>query len=359
MWNQKTYDRVFKTIKSEHLIVSLKYGNTDFFRYLALNPLTLHGQHKKIIEFQAKREWEGMGLYPSFVGWDYAHYLQQLKQNKQIVGIQVWAQTGGWAPAEWGRLTFLERSGFWNELNAFVTAQLYGNNYTTEEAIEAFCSFKKIENVTAFTHFLRLADVAIKNGLYISAFAAHPLYLRRIQLPPLTWVAWDNVLANGLTKQILTYAIKDRQSVIDEGEHAVEIVEQMIVMAQQIDLPNGIVDSLRFQLATFRLLAQIRRLIFGTLSDIERQQLNRDITAYQKRYPQHYRFSLNIQSNALGSHASMLLIPLLIRHQSAYRRFDYFLLRTSGLQRFIVHYYIKKTIPYLSTQAMGLESVFK
>jgi hypothetical protein len=56
----------------------LKYGDADFFRYLALNPLFFHGRQRKLIELLTRREDEGMGEYPSFVGWDYARDLADL-----------------------------------------------------------------------------------------------------------------------------------------------------------------------------------------------------------------------------------------------------------------------------------------
>jgi hypothetical protein len=56
MWRRQTYDKVFRALYSPRLILSMKYGETDFFRFLPLNPHFFHGPHGKIIEFQARRE---------------------------------------------------------------------------------------------------------------------------------------------------------------------------------------------------------------------------------------------------------------------------------------------------------------
>jgi tetratricopeptide (TPR) repeat protein len=41
----------------------LKYGDADFFRFRALNPLFFRGPQQKLIELQCRREYEGMGEY--------------------------------------------------------------------------------------------------------------------------------------------------------------------------------------------------------------------------------------------------------------------------------------------------------
>lgn len=129
----------------------MKFADTDFMRYLRLNPLFFRGPHKKIIELQTRREWEGMGELTSFVGWDYEKYLKALQGNDTFAGIHVWCQTGGWAA--WVNLTYLENSSFWNELNTEVTIALYQGK-TTSEAIALFCKKRSVTDVPTFTQLL-------------------------------------------------------------------------------------------------------------------------------------------------------------------------------------------------------------
>ena len=96
IWNPGTFRKVFDSIDSPSLVISMKYGESDFFRYLPLNPNFLESGHKKIIEFQARREYEGFGAYPSFVGWDIEDLLLQLQDAQNVIGASVWCQTGGW-----------------------------------------------------------------------------------------------------------------------------------------------------------------------------------------------------------------------------------------------------------------------
>ena len=95
MWNRKTFDEVFGRIYSDNLIVSHKYGETDFFRYLNMNPLFFDSPVRQIMELQSRREYEGFGEFPSFVGHDYERYARYLSTCENVVGISVWCQTGG------------------------------------------------------------------------------------------------------------------------------------------------------------------------------------------------------------------------------------------------------------------------
>jgi hypothetical protein len=53
-------------------------------------------KQRKIIELQARREYEGAGEYPSFIGWDRQHFAEELTEAENVLGMSVWCQTGGW-----------------------------------------------------------------------------------------------------------------------------------------------------------------------------------------------------------------------------------------------------------------------
>jgi hypothetical protein len=78
IWHRGTFARVFDGLDSTALVISLKYGESDFFRYLPLNAHFFRSPHRKLVELQARREYEGCGEYPSFVGYDYERYRQAL-----------------------------------------------------------------------------------------------------------------------------------------------------------------------------------------------------------------------------------------------------------------------------------------
>ena len=81
MWNRKTLNRLIRGIRSDFFVLSLKYGESDFFRYLNLSRNFRDLSVRFIVEFQTRREYEGFGSYPSFTGWEYRRYYRQIKQN--------------------------------------------------------------------------------------------------------------------------------------------------------------------------------------------------------------------------------------------------------------------------------------
>lgn len=357
IWNPDTYDRVFGSITSDALTVSLKFGDTDFMRYLPLNPLFFHGPHKKILELQTRREWEGMGTLPSFVGWDYERYLRQLDDAPLLVGIQVWCQTGGWAKRGWDNLTYLAGSSFWNELNTEVTLDLARLGTTTEQAIQAFCQRRSIADADRFIALLRHAEVAIKQGLYLPEFAHKQLYFRRTRIPPLLGFTWDTMLWSPLVRYIQCTLVQDPQAAIDDSTRTVEASKHMLPLAQALKLPDDAQQSLEFTYETMRLLAQIRRHTFQPFSSEKRAELHKDITRYEQRYPQHY----TLPKPPDGRHQWLprLLLPVVVRQRPSYRLWDRFLLRTSPLQLRLVRLLLRRTKSRLADQSMGFEVFFK
>ena len=125
LWHHGTLKRLLRGVNSSALVLSMKHGSSDFFRYLAVNTNIIVADTMKvatIVEFQARREYEGAGEFPAFVGNEHARVRDEVRKLPHVVGYSVWCQTGGWLPFK--RLTFLEPEGIWNEVNTAVTAQL-------------------------------------------------------------------------------------------------------------------------------------------------------------------------------------------------------------------------------------------
>ncbi|GMA23915.1 hypothetical protein GCM10025864_16740 [Luteimicrobium album] len=94
--NPASYEEVLGAIHDPHLIVSTKYSAGDFYSYLALNPTLAVGDQRRIVELQARREFEGQGALPDDLGaLDQAALQRFLAANPNVEGIWDWAQTGG------------------------------------------------------------------------------------------------------------------------------------------------------------------------------------------------------------------------------------------------------------------------
>lgn len=363
IWNQQTFDAAFASIASDALIISMKYGDTDFMKYLTLNPLFFKSPHKKIIELQTRREWEGMGTYPSFVGWDYNNYLQELKTNDAVIGIHVWCQTGGWAKKAWSNVTYLDNSSFWNELNTYVTIKMYRNDWSPEMAIASFCQAYDIEDVAEFTRLIKLSDTAIKQGLYISQLAQQRHYFRRSRVPTLLWLTWDRILLQPIAISLVRGLVADPAAAIHEARTAVKTAQEMLDIAHALKLRPSIIGSLEFQHATFEIFVELKKYILG-LGPNNKSSLSllqARIDDYTALYPQHYTIPTlaNHRSISRSTRRTQRSFTLLLRPTSAYRKRERILLATSPIQRLLVRYYMHVTKSHLNEQSMGIDVLFK
>ncbi|MGI9254524.1 MAG: hypothetical protein ACR2J8_12315, partial [Thermomicrobiales bacterium] len=309
-------------IDSPSLIVSLKYGEADFFRFLDLNPLFFHGTQRKLIEFQTRREYEGMGEFPAFTGWLYEHYLRALRDGgARIAGCYV-LQAGGWSP--WSRFAYCGDRSIWNELNAAVTAQIWRGE-SVEQAIRFWAaqSLPAASDPDSLLAFLHHADAAIERGLYIRAFAERPVYFRRVRIPPLIWVFWRDVTATGIVALLHRHLVNDRAAAVAEGHQAVAHVEAMCALAPGLGLP---LEDLEFQLDTFRLLAFAREALLGLDTPDTWRAIAHLLPAYQDRYPNGYRFAFGPSPLRGVSRLVPIGFRLALRSRSRYRLRDRLLL---------------------------------
>jgi len=179
IWHRGTLGKMLGGISSERFILSMKPGDSDFFRYLPLNKAFFRYEGRKILELQARPEYEGAGELPTFLGYQYARYAEDLKGAKNLVGISVWCQTGGWH--RFRRMSFFGDGSPWVENNARV-------------ALGVFVKRKELKDcVREGAEFFELLDRVIREGYYIRAFAEQKLFFRRVRIPPLLHVYWDTV----------------------------------------------------------------------------------------------------------------------------------------------------------------------
>lgn len=357
MWNRETFKRTFRSLNSDRLILSLKYGETDFYRHLPLNRQFFRSQHKKIIELQTRREYEGFGEFPSFVGWDYEAYQRQLADRDDVVGAWIWCQTGGWS--SFRRLTFLSSSSLWNELNTEVTLRVFRDGLSADEAIEAYRRSHRPEaQPEAFRAFLRLSDEVITDLLYIQDFSQRKIFFRRLRVPPLVWVFWDNIVVTYSMRKLLRCFVFDGETRIREGYSTLEKIRKMQTLARELGLPE---EDLRFQYDTFELLAASREYFFRPYNEEVCDRLRAMADAYRARHPNGYTLLLDFAPSRLSRRRLKWLMALCLRYERGYRLLDHlFTLRLLGLLHPLVRRLSHRHMPAFATrQAMGIDTVLK
>jgi hypothetical protein len=350
IWNSGTFDRAFRDVESENFIVSMKYGDHDFFRYLELNPHFFRGSMKKINELQPRREYAGFGEYPSFVGWEYRRFYERLSREPSFCGIHVWCQTGGWS--DFRNFTFMKNSSYWNELNTVVTLRIFRYGLTVEEAVISFAGHDDIEK---YMEFLRLADEAVMKLLYLPEFASQRLFFNRVRIPPLLHVSWNNVT---VTDHLITFYrafIDDREEIVRSGYEALACVRRMGPMAGELGIPY----NHDFHYDTFELLALCLDLM---MSDDPRDLLERIrplLENYERNYPERYRFYINV-SGMRRSPVMRLLLFVSARKRPAYRLIDRFLFNRIMARMYLLAFFLMRNrLPgFVNRQGMAVSSIF-
>lgn len=358
IWNRDTYHRVFDGLRSDRLVVSMKYGETDFFRFLPLNPQFFRGPHRKLIEVQARREYEGCGEFPSFIGWDYQRYRDELAAGgANLAGIMVWCQTGGWTAFR--RLTFLEGSSVWNEINTHVTLRIFREGMSAEAAIADWCrATDRGPCAYDVLWLLRLSDEVVHELFYIDDFARQKLFFRRLRVPPLLWIFWDQIVVNHALSRVLDCFVVDGPRQIRRGAAAMEKFGLMAVLARRCGLPE---EDIVFQRDTFALLAEARRYFFRPAADASEGRLRELAHDYRLRHPErHYSVRLDFAPVPLRRRTLARILQVLIRRQRGYRWMDrIFTLRLLSWLYPLLRRRNAVVPDFASERAMGIDTIFK
>jgi hypothetical protein len=232
--NPTTYRRVLGDLNSPNLILSTKYAKGDYYSYLPLNPTLRVGEQSRIIEFQARREFEAFNAFPNYVGPLYQTALVDLhSQNPKIEGIWLWTQGGG--PPRAGPLSLYPFHGFWLPIdaNVYVTSRLAWDLTVDLESVTKDWVRQSLsadpESVYALTELFFLSPEAMLKGLYIAEFGKQQVLAMGLEPPPNMWIfEWDIISGSSASLVPIYVTTQDHlDAAIEEGFQAVQIVQQM------------------------------------------------------------------------------------------------------------------------------------
>jgi hypothetical protein len=361
MWHKHRFARVLEGMESPHFIVSMKYGESDFFRHLPLNENFFRTKVRKIVELQARREYEGSGEYPSFTGWEYERYIQELRHAENVVGCMVWCQTGGWVPFR--RLAFVDDNAVWAELNTYATLRMMRDGVLAEQAVRDFAQLRGCPDEHALLELLRLSDEVIKNLLYVEEFARQKLFFRRVRIPPLLQVHWHNIFISSSVRRVLMHFVTDKESSLRAARRAQEHFPTMKSLAVAAQMPVHDIDYME---DTFGLLMLAREYFFGEGGEDIQARIRDAKRAYKMKYPKtgdryRYRVKLDFSPVKLQPRYMSWGIALLLRRKRGYRMLDRFvtLHALSMIYRWIARNRPHWVPKFARESAMGVEVVLR
>ncbi len=359
IWRHATLERSLAGIDSPALVLSMKYGDSDFFRYLNLNPNFYVTSMPKIVELQTRREYEGAGEFPSYVGKDYEQIAAELEEAPNIIGIMAWCQTGGWHPFR--RLTWLEGSSVWTEINTHVTLRIFKHGESAETAIRSFPRCQP-EHVSSWVELLRLSHEVITELLYVPGFARQTLYFRRVRIPPIIGVYWHNIFINHSIKKVLKHFVPNGEACIRSGYAAMGKIDRMRVLAGECGLP---VEDIDYMKHTLGILALAREYFFRPFDREIQNRLKRAKKAYKKFYPRdsRYRYAvkLDFKPFRVGRGSLVWFLDHCIRQHSSYRISDrvFFIHFLSLAYRTLKRRRPRMIPKFARKSAMGIDAIFR
>ncbi|NYE19201.1 hypothetical protein [Microbacterium immunditiarum] len=275
----ESYEAVLGGIDSDALIVSTKYTAGDFYSWLPLNETLATGDHRRIVEFQSRREFEAFGAFPNDLGPEFQWALNEvLAANPNIEGIWTWTQDGG--PWRAGPMSLYLKSGFWQlyEHNARQAAALARDpdadlpQVTADWAREWFSDDSA--TVQAIAQAMARSRTAIEQGLYLAPFAESRVSALGLEPPPQMWLfEWDILTGDSATLDVI-YAIigPDRiDEAVEGGRVALGAAEQMRDDIEQTDattwrdpeLRGAFLDTIDYEIDTLGMLGAYREMFLA------------------------------------------------------------------------------------------------
>ena len=352
IWRKGTLDRLVEGIQSPNFILSMKPGDSDFFRYLPLNDSFRRYRGSKIIELQARPEYEGAGELPTFLGYEYDRYREALQGVEGLVGVSVWCQTGGWH--RFRRMSFFGDGSPWVELNARAALAVIGDGL----AVTKFLDLEGLQR-----DFFESLDLVIREGFYLPAFAQQQLYLRRVRIPPLLHVYWDTVFLIAPVRKLMRALVKERVDPLEADRVVREHLERMFSMAGDLPFPR---EDLDFMADTLGMISLARRYYFGPFSEQLVQEIEQAKKRYKKRWPKgglrtRFRIRTDFQPVRMKRRSMRWAVRVLLRRRKAYRFLDYaFVLTLLGvLYRRVIKERPGAIPDVMKESAMGVDSLFE
>jgi hypothetical protein len=232
--NPASYEEVLGSIDDPRLIVSTKYTLGDFYSHLPFNTTLETGRHRRIVEFQSRREFEGSGALPNDLTGLHRDALRRfLAANPHVEGVWTWTQDGG--PLRAGPMSLLLRSGFWQlwDLNSYGLARLARDPGDDPAAITAAWARATFSDdprtVAAIGSVMASSREAVTTGLYVRPYADLRVRALGLEPPPMMWIfEWD--IPTGDTAALgVVYALsRDRiDDAVGDGDRAVALARRM------------------------------------------------------------------------------------------------------------------------------------
>jgi hypothetical protein len=270
------YARLLDGLEAPRLVVSTKFTAGDFYSFLPLNPTLLGGEHPRLVELQARREYEGFGAFPNYLAPVHREALRRaLAANPRVRGLWLWTQEGG--PLRASPLSLYPFTGTWLLVDADVhAAGRLGWDPDADPAELAVSWVRRTFGtdpalVRALAATLLRSREPVLGALYVRPYARRQVRALGVEPPPMMWIfEWD--LVSGATSSLsIVYRMSrdELDATIAEGHAAPGAVRRAREELEEVargrpEVPQGyvaVLASLAYQEDLFGTLGAYREAI--------------------------------------------------------------------------------------------------
>ena len=286
----EVYERVLGNIYSDNLIISTKLTKGDFWNSVPFNPTLYSGRHKRIVELQARREFEAFNVIPNYVAPDYQEALRGfMERNPNVVGVWVWTQAGG--PIRQGPMMIYPFHGhwLWTDANVYATAMIAAHpgepvgKWTREWVRNTFGGGREVED--GLTELLDMSHGTAVKGLTIPQFARKEVTGVGMEIPPVIYSYWD-LMESSTSVMSLVYeasrgelgdAVRDGFAAVSEVGRMKEILASVEgKMEKGREWIPGMEASLDYEENLFSTLAWHKKFMLGFYSWLDKGGVERE-----------------------------------------------------------------------------------
>lgn len=285
------YDQILAGVKERKgLIFSIKFTQTDYWRYNDFNPAIGRGGVDQIVELQAAREYEGKGAFPNYTGEEHAGALRRCRDLK-VKGVWIWNFGGGW---EGPHL----KSDRWVRANIYSTAKLAENPDADPKQLAQDWATREFGPAAAphVAEMLMLSDDAVLAFRYIAPYSRqHKGWLPARNIMRDDIIRGERVLGNEGGLRILyegsKYALDEA---LAEKSQALDTVRRMrAILARASQIPEDALNSLAYMESIAAVMAHYIRGMFlyyhwqENSDSTTKQQALTELRAWRKAWHHH------------------------------------------------------------------------
>ena len=265
------YERVFAGFgERDALYTVIKHVAMDFFQHVPLNRTIGAGEVDQLVEFQARREYEGFGLFPNTRAEPFRDTIQRFARSERFQGVSVWPTNGGFLLPS---ATYYRSQGpdRWIDVNVFAYGQLLLDpRREPAEVVREWVLAQGVSEADAprAAEVLLAGDEVMGKGIYIRPYAERAPALFGLDVfPTMLWFYWTRpVGALGVQSLLARYALPERERAVAEGREALAELDALIEQAESLgesSFRSDLLEALRFQRSSFAFLAAYREVFLN------------------------------------------------------------------------------------------------